>query len=134
ALHRVKRGLDRASAHGRGKRRGGAPEGERADRKARAASADATPVLRLSALRLPSFCWEAAIVLAFVRKTRMQKRIARTRSLFFPPPRQRGRGTAPQGRWRGRRRGGGGGGAAGLDASLSLQEIPEQKLGACVND
>jgi hypothetical protein len=51
----VKRGLDRASAHGRGENRGGAPEGERADRKARAASADAAPVLRLSALRLPSF-------------------------------------------------------------------------------
>src|ERR1700722_13691711 len=37
-----------------GQNRGGAPEGERAERKARAASADAAPVLRLSALRLPS--------------------------------------------------------------------------------
>jgi len=51
-------------------------------------------------------------------------RIARTRSLVFPPPRSGGGGPP--------RRGGGGG--AGLDASLSLQEIPEQKLGVCVND
>ena len=35
ALHRVKRGLDRASAHGRGERRGGAPKGERVPLNAR---------------------------------------------------------------------------------------------------
>ena len=55
-----------------GQNRGGAPEGERAERKARAASEDAAPVLRFSALRLPSFYWEAATFLAFVRKTRMR--------------------------------------------------------------
>jgi hypothetical protein len=55
-----------------GQSRGGAPRGERADRKARAASADAAPVLRLSALRLPSFYLEAATVLASVRKTRVR--------------------------------------------------------------
>ena len=35
ALHRVKRGLDRTSAHGRGERRGGAPKGERVPLNAR---------------------------------------------------------------------------------------------------
>ena len=35
ALHRVKRGPDRASAHGRGERRGGAPKGERVPLNAR---------------------------------------------------------------------------------------------------
>jgi hypothetical protein len=92
-----------------GQSRGGAPEGERADRKVRAASERCgSRKLRFSALRLPSFYLEAATFVAFVRKTRMQKRIARTRSLFFPPPRQRGRGTtgarkASEPWWRGRR-------------------------------
>src|SRR5580700_9643828 len=35
SLHRVKRGLDRTSAHGRGERRGGAPKGERVPLDAR---------------------------------------------------------------------------------------------------
>ena len=113
-----------------GQSRGGAPEGERADRKARAASERCgSRKLRFSALRLPSFYLEAATFVAFVRKTRMQKRIARTRSLFFPPPRQRGRGPLELAKRANR-----GGGGAGLDASLSLQEVPEQELGACVND
>jgi len=86
----VKRGLDRASANGRGENRGGAPEGERADRKARAASADAAPVLRFSALRLPSFYLEAATVLAFVRKTRMQKTHRENEIARFTSPRVRG--------------------------------------------
>ena len=56
-----------------GQSRGGAPEGERADRKARAASERCgSRKLRFSALRLPSFYLEAATVLAFVRKTRMR--------------------------------------------------------------
>jgi len=56
-----------------GQSRGGAPEGERAERKARAASADAAPVLRLSALRLPSLLFGGSNSLGLMRKTRMQK-------------------------------------------------------------
>ena len=57
-----------------GQSRGGAPEGERADRKARAASercgSSDCAFRRSASLR---FYLEAATFLAFVRKTRMQK-------------------------------------------------------------
>ena len=56
-----------------GQSRGGAPEGERADRKARAASADAAPVncaFRRSASLL---LFGGSNTLGVVRKTRMQK-------------------------------------------------------------
>ena len=72
ALHRVKRGPDRASAYGRSKCRGGAPRGERAPMSARprpkrnwVATSDAwrgpTGQLRLPALRLPLFFWRQII-------------------------------------------------------------------------
>src|SRR3984957_18314308 len=76
-----------------GQSRGGAPEGERADRKARAASERCgSSELRFSALRLPLSYLEAATSLAFVRKTRMQK-MHRENEIAFPSAPRAGRGT-----------------------------------------
>src|ERR1700724_1680476 len=69
-----------------GQSRGGAPRGERADRKARAASERCgSSELRFSALRLPLFYLEAATSLAFGGKTRMKK-MHRKNEIAFPPP------------------------------------------------
>jgi hypothetical protein len=78
-----------------GQSRGGAPRGERADRKARAASADAAPVVALFGAPPPFICLEAATFLAWCGKLGCKKRIARTRSLIHLSPRAgRGRGSA----------------------------------------
>ena len=70
-----------------GQSRGGAPRGERADRKARAASERCgSSELRFSALRLPSFYLEAATFLAWCGKLG-RGCVARTRSLIHLSPR-----------------------------------------------
>jgi hypothetical protein len=111
ALHCVKRGLDRASAHGRSKRRGGAPKGERVPldarlrpKRIRVATSDAwrgpTRQLRLPALRLPSFSslrrknswlWSASLGRASVARTRARVTDSAA-PLAAPSPRVRGEG------------------------------------------
>jgi hypothetical protein len=92
--------------HLRGKRRGGAPKGERARsadgwqrsfRVARAASVDAALSTRLSALRLPPSFWREVLGRAFLPwrgPTRMRSRIARTR-FFASAPAKAGEGDRP---------------------------------------
>ena len=104
----MKRGLDRASAHGRSKNRGGAPKGERAAIGARRIRLMRPIHLRLSALRLPLFFGgKRSVALVGTTRTRDASR-ERERS-HHPPPRQRGRGTtgaraASEPWWRGRRK------------------------------
>ena len=126
ALHRVKRGLDRASATGRSERRGGAPKGERVPLNARPrpkrrgmATSDAwrgpTGQSRLFGAPPPfiilrrnnSWLWSANLGRTCV---------ARTRGRAPSAPAKRGRGTtgareASEPWWRG----------AGLKASLSSE-------------
>ena len=85
-------GVEKPRPRNLGQSRGGAPEGERADRKARAASERCgSSELRLSALRLPSLLFGGKHVgLACAKLGRGC--VARTRSLFFPPPRSGGGG------------------------------------------
>jgi hypothetical protein len=126
----VKRGLDRASANGRGENRGGAPEGERAERKARAASEDAAPVncafRRSASLR---FYLEAATVLAFVRKTRM--RMHRENEIaFLSAPALAGEGD----HWSSRSERTVVEGAQASTLRYRCRKFSEQESGACVND
>ena len=70
------------------KSRGGAPKGERADRKARAASADAaTGWMRLSALRFPFALWLFRIVKSWrdVGNARNAEREYGNACAFFQP-------------------------------------------------
>jgi hypothetical protein len=116
-----------------GQSRGGAPEGERADRKARAASADAAPVncafRRSASLR---FYLEAATFLAFVRKTRVQKTHRENEIAFLSAPAIAGEGAtgarkASEPWWRGRR-------IRRVVIVAESSRSKNQELGACVND
>jgi len=112
-----------------GQNRGGAPEGERAERKARAASEDAAPVLRFSALRLSSFYLEAATFLAFVRKTRM--RMHRENEIaFLSAPAIAGEGD----HWSSRSERTVVEGAQDQTLRYRCRKFSEQELGARVND
>ena len=101
-----------------GQNRGGAPEGERAERKARAASEDAAPVLRFSALRLPSLLFGGSNMLG-VRAENSDADASRERNRFSFRPRDSGGGGPLELAKRANR----GGGGAGPDASLSLPKI-----------
>src|SRR5580700_5087125 len=113
-----------------GQNRGGAPEGERAERKARAASEDAAPVncafRRSASLHL----FGGSNILGVRAENSDAKNASRERDRFSFRPRDSGGGGPLELAKRANR----GGGGAGLDASLSLPKVLEQKLGACVND
>jgi hypothetical protein len=114
-----------------GQSRGGAPEGERADRKARAASADAAPVncafRRSASLR---FYLEAATFLAFVRKTRVQKTHRENEIAFLSAPAKAGEGD----HWSSRSERTVVEGAQDSTLRYRCRKFSEQELGACVND
>jgi hypothetical protein len=103
-----------------GQSRGGAPEGERADRKARVASERCgSNELRFSALRLPSLLFGGSNILGVRAENSDAKNASRERDRFSFRPRGSGGGGPLELAKRANR----GGGGAGLDASLSLQEV-----------
>ena len=101
-----------------GQSRGGAPEGERAERKARAASEDAAPVIALFGAPPPFILFGGSNSLG-VRAENSDADALRERDRFSFRPRDSGGGGPLELAQRANR----GGGGAGLNASLSLPKV-----------